>query len=50
MRERDLPPSTEMGEDEFPVEKGGLRHPRTEGQGGLPDANDKNDPGRDERS
>jgi hypothetical protein len=41
MRARDLPPDEERGEDQFPVEDGGLRHPRTEGKGGLPDPGDE---------
>ncbi len=41
MRARDLPDDQPRGEDQFPVEEEGLRHPRTEGKGGLPDPGDE---------
>ena len=37
MRERDLPARDVRGEDQLPVQESGLRHPRTEGQGGFAD-------------
>jgi hypothetical protein len=40
MRKRDLPAQPPLGEDQLPVDEGGLRHPRPDGKGGLREPGD----------